>query len=251
MRRFRPGLVPTAAMLVAVALLASLGFWQLERLEWKRELLAERRALMEAPPIPLEEALAAEARGEAPLVYRRVRARGVYDAERSVVVLNVSRGLRSGARVLTPLRLAAGAAGPADAVLVDRGFVPHDELEAFLERDRRAPRSARELVGLAFPLELGDAEPGTRAEPRRRFQTFRPDRDAARLQTQLPYRLAPLLLQRGEGEPGELPLGGFAEPRSRVDHRSYAITWFGMAAAAFLVWVGWGVQRGRRLRGPR
>jgi len=49
----------------------------------------------------------------------------------------------------------------------------------------------------------------------------------------------------GPGGDGALPLGEFERPRSRVDHRSYAITWYGMAAVAAGVWIGWGIQQAR------
>ena len=65
------------------------------------------------------------------------------------------------------------------------------------------------------------------------------------LQAQVPYRLAPLLLQAEADGKTELPLGGFERPRSPVDHRSYAITWFSMAAVALGTWVGLGVKQGR------
>ena len=53
LRRFAPGLWATAATLSFVALVA-LGTWQLERLAWKRDLIARpREAQLAAPAAPL------------------------------------------------------------------------------------------------------------------------------------------------------------------------------------------------------
>ncbi len=239
--RFRPGWLPTLATAVAVLVLLGLGTWQVQRLAWKRALLAEWHTRSEAPPIALDEALA----GGEEIAWRRVRVRGRFDTQRSIFVMRVRQQAREGARVLTPLR--PDAPGATVAVLVDRGWIPYSEVEGFAAE--LPPAEPIEVVGLGVPLELGEADPGD-APPRREWIRFDPDRHAAVLQPQLPYRLAPLLVQR-EAEPGSaLPVAGFDPPRSRVDHRSYAITWYSMAAIAVAVWIGWGLTRAREANAP-
>ena len=51
--RFRPQLWPTLVAAGAFAVLLGLGTWQVERLHWKEELIAERTAQLAAPPEPL------------------------------------------------------------------------------------------------------------------------------------------------------------------------------------------------------
>jgi surfeit locus 1 family protein len=218
--RFRPGLAPTGAMLLAVAVLCALGTWQVRRHHWKQALLAEWNARIDQPPAPLADVLA----DPEAYRYRRARARGVYDPDASILVQHVPRGLREGARVLTPLRV-----DERTVVLVDRGWVASAEARRFLEED--VARGPVEVTGLVFPL----AEPAS--APRRvDWLHFDPTRESqvSALQAQLPYRLTPVLLQQD-----------FERPHSRVDHVSYAITWYGMAVAAFAVWVGFGIQRAR------
>src|SRR5207249_451607 len=50
---FRPTLWPTVFTIPAVALMLGLGAWQLQRLQWKEGLIAERTERIGAPPIPL------------------------------------------------------------------------------------------------------------------------------------------------------------------------------------------------------
>ncbi len=244
MRSFRPGWAPTLAMLGAVALLCALGTWQVRRLAWRQGVLAEWNARIDAPPLDLAQALA-----PGDHAYRRVEVRGRYDHARSVLVLNVSRDGRDGARVITPLLLDAPEGG-AQALLVDRGWIPWIRIQDF-PAGVPGDDAPVEVRGLLFDLELGGAAPGTLDEPRRRWMRFDPSRHAAQLQAQLPYRLAPLLIQREDEGSETLPLGGFERPRSPVDHRSYAITWYSMAVVAVGVWIGLGVQRGRQEREPR
>jgi surfeit locus 1 family protein len=234
--RFRPGLVPTAATLVALAILCSLGSWQIRRLHWKEGLVAQWNARIAMPPLSLAQALAA---GPAGREYRRVTLRGVYDTSQTVVVAHMPRGLYEGGEILTPLRPAGGGA----PILVDRGWVPDRKVESFLASDRGG--SEVEVTGRMLELSLGEARPGARPERRKIWVHFDTVDQARVLQEQLPYRLAPFLVQRGDDGTQALPLGGYEAARSQVDHRTYAITWFGMAAVAFGVWVGLGIQRGR------
>ena len=241
MPRFRPGLVPTLATLFAVGVLCALGAWQVRRLHWREADLAAKNAQIDREPLVLADALA----DPAAHAYRRVRARGTYDHTQSIVVAPVSRGLDDGARVLTPLLLP----GSDLALVVDRGWVPTSELDAFLSADLGKGSLPVEVTGLAFRLDLGDAAPGS-VEPstrRVRWMRFDPSRrtQVDALQAQLPYRLAPLLLQAQSDGTSELPLGGFERPTSPVDHRSYAITWFSMAGVALATWVGLGLKQGR------
>ncbi len=242
MAAFRPGWLPTLFALLATLILSGLGTWQVQRLHWKQAWLARQNAQIDKPPLALAEALAT---GDA-ATFRRVRARGRYDPDQTILVHHVARHGRMGARVITPLLLEPGEAAGVAALLVDRGWIPHAAVEGFLDRDR--PEGETEVEGLLFPLALASAAPGRPSERRIDWIRFDPERHAALLQGQLPYRIAPVLVQRADDGGEALPLGGFERPRSRVDHRSYAITWYSMAAVSVAVWVAFGLQRGR---GPR
>jgi len=239
--RFRPGLVPSLATAFAVGVLCTLGAWQVRRLHWREADLAAKNAQIDLEPLALADALA----DPAAHAYRRVIARGTYDRAQSIVVTPVSHGLEEGARVLTPLLVP----GPGLAVVVDRGWVPSSQLDAFLGAELGQGPLPVEVTGLAFVLDVADAVPGTRdpASRRLRWAHFDPSRPAQvkALQEQVPYRLAPLLLQAQADGTTQLPLGGFERPTSPVDHRSYAITWFSMAAVALATWVGLGLKQGR------
>jgi surfeit locus 1 family protein len=238
--RFRPGVVPTLFALGAVAALCALGTWQVRRLHWKQGLVAEWNARIDQPPASLAEALA----DPEAFQYRRVRARGLYATEHSILVEPVARGMLEGARILTPLRVGAPEA-PGPWILVDRGWVPAGERERFLAADPDTGPVA--VTGLVFALARSDTAPGSRATRRVHWLRFDPTRAAqvGELQAQLPEPLARVLVQREDAGDDELPLGGFERPRSRVDHRSYAIPWYSMAAIAAGVWVGFGIQQGR------
>ncbi len=235
--RFRaPGLGLTLLLAVATLVCASLGAWQVKRHAWKTALIASRNARVDMPPVE-----AKELTGEA-VAYRRLQLAGRYDAARSFIVHREPNELRAGVRLFSPLVLPAPVSG-FEAVLVDRGWLPHDELEAVLEATAAEPSASG--TALITPMSLTDAEPGT--EPvRDEWLYFDPRHHGVHAQRSLPYALAPFLLLR-DAEGDAYPRGGYERPKSYVDHRAYAVTWFAMSLAAAGLWVGLGFERGRRV----
>lgn len=107
-------------VVVLVVTMVSLGFWQLRRLDEKRDRNALAEARLEQPVAPVGEVLP-PGDGEAVEAarFRRVTATGRYDTPATVVVRNRSQDGAAGAWVVTPLVLEGGG-----RVGVLRGFVP-------------------------------------------------------------------------------------------------------------------------------
>ena len=244
MTRFAPGRGPTLLTLLAVAAFCALGFWQVSRLHWRTRDLAEKSARTLLAPIPLADAKE-DPRANA---FRRVVARGRFELADSVIV-PAERGQDLGGRVLTPLR-EDGATAEAPRVLVDRGWIPQSEFGRFLPPQPDSPQAlgdAVEVHGLALELATRDAHPGARDDRKTYQARFNPDRPGviAKLAAQLPYPLAPIMVQSAEPEPGGLPIGEAAKPVSPVDHQMYAITWFTVAVLCLAAWAEYGFRRAR------
>lgn len=213
----------------AFAGLIALGLWQLERLEWKKALIARvEQRLAQAPvpaPGPSEWADVEGERGE----YRRVLLRGRYAHERETLV-SATTALGSGYWVLTPLRVE-----PGFWVLVNRGFI----LPAQRERATRGPDGGDEeqtVVGL-----LRTSEPGGRL-----LQDNAPDvnrwysRDVAAIAAARGLGgdpVAPYFVDAtaADDAPLEWPRPGLTVLHFNNNHLGYALTWFllaGMVALA-------------------
>ena len=96
MRRFRPTFWPTLFTIPALAVLVALGIWQLQRLEWKDALIAERQARGAAPAI----ALPAEIDDPEALTFVRVRVRGTFLHEGEMYLVARPLGGRPGLHVV-------------------------------------------------------------------------------------------------------------------------------------------------------
>ncbi|MGD9502915.1 MAG: SURF1 family protein [Methyloceanibacter sp.] len=231
----------TLLVVAAVAVLAGLGFWQLERLRWKEGLIAKIEARAKAPPIALEEATAMAARGEDPSYYR-VAVTGRYDHAKERYLFAVNEG-EAGWHVVTPLATQDG-----ETVLIDRGFVP-DKLR---DPASRAEGEVGGVVAVTGLVRMPETQtlfiPDNDPETNRWFW-----RDAgAMTRSMFPGQAvtaAPFFLEAEKGEaPGGWPEGGQTRLDLPNNHLQYAITWLLLAGALLCVYGAyvWKAKTGKR-----
>lgn len=110
------GLAQALVLLVAVGLLAGLGFWQLHRGQQKKALIEGYQQAQNATALHLDRSAATAA----PDHWQPVILKGRFVVERTLLLDNQSQGERAGYDVWTPFRTDDGA-----LVIVDRGWLPH------------------------------------------------------------------------------------------------------------------------------
>ncbi|WP_416464940.1 SURF1 family protein [Sphingomonas sp. VDB2] len=199
-----------AALNLFVGLIA-LGVWQVERLAWKRDLIARVDARIHAAPVP------APASATQADEYRRVTATGAFLHDKAALVQAATvRG--AGYWVLTPLRQANGV-----ILLVNRGFVPP---EAKARYDR--PQGVVRVTGLLRLTEPGGGFLRSNDPAADRWYS----RDVAAIAAARNLRpVAGYFIDAQAGpSPNALPVGGLTVVSFPNNHLQYAITWFILAA---------------------
>ena len=230
-RRFRPQLLPTLLTLLVLAVLIGLGTWQMQRLAWKEALTATIETRLGGPPAPLAELLAEPPAAD----FRRVRLTGHYLHDRAFAFGTFARGGEFGARLVTPLRMPAGA-----VLLVDRGWLP----EALLPPERPAELLPAGEVTLTAVLRFrGDERalpftPDNRPVERRWFWWDLPAMAAAVGDDLLPVVA---VLDAPDG-PGPLPRVEPVRFELANNHLGYAMTWYGLALGLLAVYVALSLQ---------
>lgn len=216
-------------------MLLALGFWQLDRAKQKAELQAAFTERFQQPPVPLTGVDPADPASR----YRRVIAIGRYDSGHQILLDNQLRDGRPGVHVLTPLRLADGA-----AILVNRGWVALGESRQ-VPPDLAAPPDIMTVTGwLGQPanpgLRLGDAAGADRNWPRMVAYV-----DYDRLAAILGYPLQPAVMLLEPDAPcgywrdWQPRFGGFGPER----HQGYAVQWFALAAALAMLYLAVNTRR--------
>jgi surfeit locus 1 family protein len=224
--------------LVLAGLFVRLGFWQLDRLTWRRALNAEVASRLAAPPV----ATAALPRDSAAMRYRRVQLRGVFDYANEIVITQRTRGGSPGVYLLTPLRIP----GQDTAYIVNRGWVYSPNGKDVDQRAWRETDTA-EVLAFALPAPTSDTS-ATGVTSAKVMRTL----DVGAAQRAIPYPLAPVqLVQLGDTAPkGNVPPRVPPPSPSEGAHKSYAVQWFSFATIA-LIGAGLFAYNDRHRNRPR
>lgn len=187
----------------------ALGGWQIQRLGWKRDLIARVDARIHALPVPAPRA--ASKADE----YRRVRISGHFLHEKSALVQAVTvRG--PGFWVLTPLVTDQGF-----TLIVNRGFVPPDK-----RRDYARPQGEVQVAGLLRLTEPGGGF--LRSNDPKADRWYSRDVAAIAKARRIEGPLADYFVDADAT--GGFPVGGLTVINFPNNHLQYAITWFVLAA---------------------
>ena len=213
------------------ALFLGLGIWQIERLQWKLDLIARVDARVHAEPV------AAPGRddwanvNQAEDEYRHVALTGTYLNDKEVLVRALTeRG--SGFWVLTPMRSDDGA-----LTFINRGFIPDAKRDpaARTEMQIAGETTVNGLLRMPEPdgFFLRPNDPERNEWNSRDVAAFAIKEN---LGTVAPY----FIDADAQSNTGNAPIGGLTVVTFRNNHLSYAITWFALAAmvagAAIFVW---------------
>ncbi|MCB9423321.1 MAG: SURF1 family protein [Ardenticatenaceae bacterium] len=209
----RQWLLPTLAVIAGMIFLARLGFWQLDRLDQRREKNAALIAALESAPVDLNETALPDDLNS--LKDRDAVARGAFDfAYQGIVKLQIFQG-QPGVDLVAPLVLADGET----AVLVDRGWVP--EVDNYTVYNEPGEQTISGYIALTQTLNRAGASSAAD-----NLEWYRVD--IAAIQTQMPYKLLPVYIKQAPGEDNQQPpLRSEREvDLSEGPHLGYAIQWF-------------------------
>jgi surfeit locus 1 family protein len=240
-RRFKPTFWATVCAVPAFLMLAGLGTWQFQRLDWKTDLIAERQARSQGPAVALPGGI----EDPAVLEFTLVEVTGTFLHDREMHLGARTRRGNVGFDVVTPLRLEDGR-----GLLVDRGWVPPE---------RRDPES-RPLGQIEGSVTLQGL---VRTGGWKGYDFVRPENDPEEnlyFWLDLPVMTARAGLEDPvteiyvaagpEPNPGGFPIGGQTRIEIPNDHLQYAITWYALALALAVIYFLFHYRPGHEAGGP-
>ncbi|MBD8686192.1 MULTISPECIES: SURF1 family protein [unclassified Rhizobium] len=230
----RPAAVAVMVMtIILTGCLLALGTWQVNRLSWKRDLVARVEERAHASPVEVPAASDWPALTDpAQYEYRRVKITGTFRHQDEVQVYTVT-DLGPGYWVLTPLERQ-----DRTRVIINRGFVPTDKRDP-ATRPQGEVEGAVEIVGLMRAPETGGLFLRTNDPQNDRWysRNIAQITDAKKIENAAPFYID----ADATANPGSLPVGGKTMLTFPNNHLSYAITWY--ILAGMVVAAGWYVMR--------
>jgi surfeit locus 1 family protein len=217
----------TLLTLALLALLISLGRWQLQRADEKRVLYdsfaagsdATRPMQASTPPLPR---------------YQHIEAAGHYDDRRQVLIDNMVEAGQAGYFVITPFELQGGG-----FILVNRGWVPVGASRA-LRPAIPVDAQPRTIHGRADNLPSPGIQLGTRAvlaPPYPVVANFPKHDEIVALLKEPQWARAADLILLDPGEPDGYVRNWSPPGFPPMRHIGYAVQWFGLAAALFVIYI--------------
>ena len=226
------------ATVIGLAILVSLGVWQVKRLAWKEALLAQLAANAAAPAVDLPTAYNMSRAGSN-VEFVRVKFTGTYRNDSFMKMLSSYEG-GQGWTIITP-----GASADGWAVIIDRGRLPGQMLGHFTQ-----PEGPQEIEGVirTHPYGQGFFDPVN--DPKGNMWYWW-DVKGMLAASGLPDGLKPFPFEVQlvpTGDDTSFPRPQEAKADLANNHLGYAITWFGLALTRLGVSVFYVFDLRRRRR---
>jgi surfeit locus 1 family protein len=224
---------------VVVAIMISLGFWQLGRLDERKSANAIITSAMDRQPEPLSTVLPAGASSTSEQVkaaeYQPVYVSGVYRADEQVLVNNRTNNGSPGYWVVTPLVLADGT-----AVAINRGWIPFSYTEDGSWDDFAPPKGTVVVQGLLRQSQVRETNGLVSSPKDPEAGTLRTlaRLDVGRLAQQIDERLIPGYISLRAQDPPQvdLPVPVPLPELSQGPHLGYAMQWFAFSLLTIIVY---------------
>ena len=224
-------LVPTLITIPSLIILVWLGVWQLQRMDWKADLITklQERSTMAAETLPPGDLSIDD------MEFRQVKMTGRFLNEAEMLLLNRSLNGNPGLHVLTPFQRDDVPGSP--VILVNRGWVPFDRKEQDTREEglidgqttvNGIVRFQRPITGLQHVF-LPENEPD-----RNMWYSINSDQMGNQIGMPVPNYY---VVDGNDAVPGLYPVGRQWRLDIPNNHLQYALTWFFLAIALGVIFV--------------
>ena len=224
---FNPGLIPTVATILMLALLINLGFWQLRRAEFKEHMVERLETRSQQPARALHSLTEQELAGD--MTDFPLQVTGHYLNEFSLLLDNRPYRGQPGYQVLTAFLTAQ------KILLVNRGWIPQGP-------DRSVPPE--------IPRETGEITlTGQTHTPNPNFFVLKEDDykdlswpfliqkiDLEKSAQLFDYPVIPFVLRLAPDESSQFVREWHSQFMGPEKHYGYAVQWFSLAAALLVIY---------------
>lgn len=238
---FKPYPWLTFFSILVFAALITLGTWQVQRYQWKQQLNADIAASAKSAPASLTELLNQGTAED--FKYRPVKITGQYLTNQQILVRGQykksERVILYGFYVFTPFEYQTG--DTIKQIMIERGFITEEAFNAPQSYNQLPPGITSINANIKLAENQGSFLPDN--DMAKQIWFWR-DIEAMNTKLNLPNAEA-FYLSATENTLQNFPKPTKIEIKSAVNHLSYLITWFAMAAGLLILYIYMHVYNGR------
>ncbi len=230
--RFTCKVIPTLITLLGIAILCSLGIWQLHRAEEKRGIIEQFNQRTNMPPLTLNGLINYHEN----INYLPLKVTGYYDNQHQYLLDNKMQNHQVGFEVITPLTTANK-----QIVLINRGWIIGNTDRKILPKLKEV-NSKQHIIGrVNIPsqmLILNHKESNNTGWPRI-IQNI----DVQKIAGQLNNNVYPFIVRLNANQPNGYARQWMPTVMMPQKHLGYAVQWFALAAALFIFFICINLER--------
>jgi surfeit locus 1 family protein len=229
--KFRPTLGPTLFTIPALIVLVILGSWQVQRMNWKNDLVASFEEKMAKAPV----ALPPQITDMSTFRYTRVMGSGTFLHEKEILLTGRTFEGTAGFHVITPFSSTSN-----QTVFINRGWIP-EKLRDQKKRPETLPIGELVIEGIL----RGDNRKGyfvPENEPENEVWLYVNTKEMATYRKigEVPNYYVDQIRESG---PYKLPIGATSKIEVRNEHLQYAVTWFLLAATLLVIYFIYHIRK--------
>ena len=229
---FKPSKWLTVFAFPCFVILLILGTWQLYRLDWKNNLIANYNNNFNMSPVSISDLFS----GELEFKFRRVFIKGEFDHKNEINLIGKTYEGNAGYHIVTPFILENQ-----KIIYINRGWVPKKYIDKS-KREFSLIEGKTSLTGLIrMPQRKGYFVPEN--EPENGFWfTIKPDEinNFLKINAEAGFYIDELNID----EKLKIPMPANGKITIPNNHLQYAITWYGIALGLLVVYFSWHRQNG-------
>ena len=225
---FKPKFIPTLFTIPAIIVLLILGSWQVQRLNWKNNLIESMNLRISMPAIDLPELTSKDNIDE--YKYRKVKLKGEFLNDHEIFLFTGPKVMKgdAGYNILTPFQTDKG-----QIVLVDRGWIPSDKRE----QSTRPETIINEPTTIEGMLHEGEKQAkfvfDNDVENNLWFWI-----DTKAISKVTGQNLKDIYVRITKNDNGNiLPIPGENVIKHRNDHLQYAVIWYSFAIILLIIYI--------------
>jgi len=225
---FKPGLIPTIVFLLILPVLLRLGFWQLDRAEEKRELIALFQTQNKLGPLFIKDNIQLDEK----LNYRSAKIVGNYNSEKQIFIDNQIYQGKTGVYAVTPFKLK----NSEYSVLVNRGWMPMAADRLSLPKVE-TPENTFTLLGKIKVVDKKTFMVGDKFQSNEGWPALMQWINIKNIESKSGLKLLPYIFLLDKKEQSGYVRNWNPVVMQPEKSTSYAVQWFALAVALVIIYI--------------